>query len=125
MGRWKSERNYNGDYEVITGKSLRGVTFANPIGSDMVISAHNADCDAYEARIAELEALVARVKAESLRVVVAEQRCALSECREKFYIQSSCCHDTKVTPNNIQADFRRHPDTTVLPVRLERWETAE
>lgn len=32
-----------------------------------IIAAHNADCDTYEARIAELTAELARVKAESLR----------------------------------------------------------
>ena len=36
----------------------------------MIVARHNADCDTYEARIAELEAELARVKAESLRVVV-------------------------------------------------------
>jgi len=77
--------------------------------------------DEIDALLAEL----AHVKAESLRVVVGKQRCALSGCGEKFYIQPSCFHDLKATPDNIQADFRRHPDTTVLPVRLERWEASE
>ena len=108
--------------------------------------AHNADCDAYEKRIAELEALVRRVKAESLRVVPVGSECKLSELEElDIKDHTNTCTiegaDWRVYAAERRVDDRGHrylmpvsdewppiafgPDTKVKPVRLERWETEE
>ena len=92
--------------------------------------AHNADCDTYEARIAELDAELARVKAESLRVVPVGEPCEYGMWLEQ---QSSTAFllddevDVHVTINRYQSanggpSAPIEGDTIVQPVRLERWE---
>lgn len=109
----------------------------------------NADCDAYEARIAELEAELviertnahdtaklsagwadacaeltaelARVKAESLRVVEDGEACELQDCVTEY-----CFIDGK-DRLNVASEFakRNYPTMRVQPITLERWEMEE
>jgi len=75
---------------------------------------HNTDCDAYEARIAELTAELARVKAESLRVVVTEEHeLGRWEVAMAAFIGG---------PTTI---YERYDSDDGQLVRLERWETED
>ena len=88
---------------------------------------HNVDCHAYEARIAELTAELARVKAESLRVVADGDACRIGELKEGQYFghdgdtgyiyvdMESGCY-TSIHQGQVDNDL------IVQPVRLERWE---
>ncbi len=99
------------------------------------VDAHNADCDAYEARIAELEALVRRVKAESLRVVVDVEAAELDKIQRHQYVQWEghvCVPDklrvelVRITDNHRYDVRQQYCDSfRFSPVRLERWETEE
>lgn len=155
---------------------------------DEAMRFHHADCDAYEARIAELEAIgvnlqqqavehyqaklaadrlllasaeetrlnfnglldaraeLARVKAESLRVVKINEPCSLSSM-ERVGIDghTNTCTvegaDWRIYAAERRVDDSGHrylmpvsdewppiafgPDTKVQPVRLERWEMEE
>ena len=86
---------------------------------------HNADCDAYEARIAELEALVRRVKAESLRVV---ELPADYEFMPDWYMTPDGLgwygSDEYGNPS-IETPHGYHHLEDCKPVRLERWEMEE
>ncbi len=113
--------------------------FVSGTGSDVrrqqFIDAHNADCDAYEARIAELEAELARVKAESLRVVPDGEPCELVEVlgRQKFSMgDHSICEMVNPGQYDRTVDVRdlvtgevftsyRYA-VNVLPVKLVKWE---
>lgn len=71
MGRWKQQ-----DATVCIFGTVNCAFGENTSDARLIVDTHNADCDAYEKRIAELTAEVARVKAESLRVVpVGKQAC--------------------------------------------------
>jgi len=68
MGRWDMPDKGTAATAIYSDGKFIGYGAYNQY-TTILINTHNADCDAYEARIAELEATVARVKAESLRVV--------------------------------------------------------
>ena len=94
--------------------------------------AHNADCDTYEARIAELDADLARVKAESLRVVVDGEACRICDADEGVILVGGNVY--QITDHSewigmaegVKYLHQEMPeydeDTIVQPVRLERWE---
>lgn len=131
-------------YEVFTeglGNFVSGTD--NEIRREQFIRAHNADCDDYEARIAELTAEVARVKAESLRVVKTGQPIKLADIESVPISEHTNTFTTAGADWRIYAAERRvdgnghrymmpvsdewppiafSPDTIVQPVRLERWE---
>ena len=111
---------------------------------------HNTDCDAYEARIAELEAdknhlrlerdaeratcrrilaELARVKAESLRVVKCGRAGERGELEPSMFVFDGKLwvwhEDEWRSPHDYDAEMPYDPSLTVQPVRLERWETAE
>jgi hypothetical protein len=69
------------------------------------------------ARIAELGEELARVKAESLRVVPVGEQCQRRRCTTTYYVVDGgiYCSDWPL-PNGIDWDH------VVQPVRLERWE---
>ena len=94
MGRWNQQ-----DATVCIFGTVNCAFGENTSDARRIVDAHNADCDAYEKRIAELEALVRRVKAESLRVVKVKSGNEI----------------------NIGA-FVRHIFLDGKFVRLERWE---
>lgn len=58
MGRWTSERLRSVMNRHLTADSM----------ADGIVSEINTDCDAYEARIAELEAMLADEVAENVRL---------------------------------------------------------
>lgn len=90
---------------------------------------------AYEKRIAELEAEqgrlrqiilddgmeLARVMAESLRVVESGPVCELQDCITEY------CFIEGKNRLNVASEFakRNYPTIRVQPLTLERWETAE
>ena len=107
-----------------------------------IADAHNADCDAYEKRIAELEeerdkyresstkayveaedlrAELTRVKAESLRVVESGPVCELQDCITEY------CFIEGKDRLNVASEFakRNYPTMRVQPLTLERWEAEE
>ncbi len=97
------------------------------------------DCAAYEARIAELTAELARVKSESLRVVPVGEACMPTDCKENFFIVNGeivCARDCYEDSNTgiwmgwgLESGYIEVPDEDydagIQPVRLERWEDAE
>jgi len=101
MGRWNG-RQENGEYLLTVSQdwTLHNFGTFERVWIPRLAAAHNADCNAYEQRIAELTAELARVKAESLRVV-------------------KCADD--MPPLNLDTLVRHiHIDGHV--VRLERWD---
>ena len=103
--------------------------------AECIVRHHNADCDAYEARIAEMEAELARVKAESLRVVPVGEACELVEIsrHQKFSMGDHLIceivnpgqYDRTVDVRDLVAGevFTSYRyAVNVQPVRLERWE---
>lgn len=97
---------------------------------------HNAACDAYEARIAELEAALARVKAESLRVVPVGEPVLFDHIqRDQLFVlmdgnvfvpDKLRCQMVRITDNqrvDVQQQFM--DDVKFNLVRLERWEGGE
>jgi len=148
MGRWKYE--YDGsEYHILHGTTWkRGVAFKSRTVADVLMTSHNADIDAYEVRIKELEAgrdlarevtmdslvarcetlqerlhatqlELARVKAESLRVVPVGEPCEYRKSEEIFFLINGTiqAHDAVIES--------LYGDTIVQPVRLERWEDGE
>jgi len=92
---------------------------------------HNADVDAYEARIAELEAELARVKGESLRVVVDGEACDILAAKSQYVTDEDGelweCHpepadDGREVRSVLTGCGGYFAATIVQPVRLERWE---
>lgn len=82
----------------------------------------NADCDAYEQRIAELTTELALVKAESLRVVPE------GDARYWHCCEGVCLYDDGEPMLSFEGQYGsysdRYPqqDTIVQPVRLELWD---
>lgn len=113
-----------------------------------IVDAHNADCDAYEARIAELEAELdemsaevvaahfaqaelARVKAESLRVVVDGEAVGLDaifnsklDFRMNYMADGVLMYNDGISMKSLVChEFEEiGDDMEFQPVRLERWE---
>jgi hypothetical protein len=141
MGRWLS---YDGSVGPV-GEHSHPMD-CDAAHADEIALLHNADCDAYEARIAELErerdkyressakayveaedlrAELARVKAESLRVVEITPRPFVAHA---WYMTPSGLgwwgHD-KDGDKCVETPEGYHEHADCKPVRLERWETAE
>lgn len=127
MGRWKESEKFPHTCAVSCNDEHIGF---GQFGHDMnrFISAHNADCDAYEARIAELTDELARVKAESLRVVEDGQAKMYGECiipQHVLYDKKVCMTVVKgydIVSVHDDSRYEIPMDTIVQPVRLERWE---
>jgi len=125
MGRWTQD-----EYGCIFDEAG---CFARltPNKAERLASRHNADCDAYEARIAELTAKLASVKAESLRVVPDGDVCAAGDARgnhtfimrggDVFMSEPHLWDWTRIDGTYAELN----DDIFVQPVRLERWEDAE
>ena len=111
MGRWTLRT------EGCTVPLARDVDSGEWVGhsdvAEFFVDAHNADCDAYEARIAELEAELARVKAESLRVVPTEQH-------ELGHYEVAMA----IFIGGATTIYDRYDSDEGQLVRLERWEDA-
>lgn len=142
MGRWIAE-----EFGKITSDTSAFLGRANGDEEARALcKIHNADCDAYEARIAELErerdkyressarayveaedlrAELARVKAESLRVVEITPRPLVAHA---WYMTPSglgwwgC---DKGGNECVETPDGYHEYEDCKPVRLERWETEE
>jgi len=65
MGRWKLIE----DFGKVVDTGITNIYCESNPSAEVAKMIHNAECDAYEQRIAELTTELARVKAESLRVV--------------------------------------------------------
>lgn len=145
MGRWKHQKeafSRNEIYEV-DGDWIGDAI--NKVEAAKLVDAHNADCDAYEKRIAELEAEqgrlrqiilddgmeLARVMAESLRVVECGEPCQPHELYptqfvlrdNRVWVNDPGTRDIVDITNNNRVSMPY--DESVIPVRLERWETEE
>ncbi len=130
MGRWTRQ-----DATVCIFGTVNCAFGENTSDARRIVDAHNADCDAYEKRIAELEAKqgrlrqiilddgmeLARVKAESLRVVESGPVCELQDCITEY------CFIEGKNRLNVASEFakRNYPTIRVQPLTLERWETEE
>lgn len=127
MGRWKQQ-----DATVCIFGTVNCAFGENTSDARRIVDAHNADCDAYEARIAELEATVARVKAESLRVVPDGEERQAYRCSKVLHNGRICFVHTRTLDDYFQlqiGDFvtgkyvdKVYCETLLQPVRLERWE---
>jgi len=121
--RWKRQQDVVCMYGTVNCAGTDG-----PLDAQAIIDTHNADCDAYEARIAELEATLARVKAESLRVVPDGGACAAGDARgnHTFIMRGGDVFMSEphlwdwVRIDGTYAEL--NDDIFVQPVRLERWE---
>lgn len=137
MGRWTHE------YDEIQYNEMMAVGYAaSPAGARVIAAAHNADCDAYEKRIAELEAdldnanaiatwvdglqtELARVKAESLRVVELPPD---YEFMPDYYMISDVLGwsgSDRHGNSCVETPEGYHKFADCKPVRLEHWETEE
>jgi len=75
---------------------------------------HKQECDHYEQRIAELEAEIARIKAESLRVVPTEKH-------ELGHYEVAMA----VILNHAATIYEHYDSEDGELVRLKRWETED
>lgn len=137
MGRWNVNRPAN----VVRDEGKAIFTAQSNDDADRACVAHNADCDAYEARIAELERLLeasadetrinfnglldtqaelARVKAESLRVVEIPDEGMLCDW---YMTPTGLGYPCKDRDDNgcVETPEAYHDYVDCKPVRLERW----
>lgn len=126
MGEWHIEE-VDGDNPIVwIDEHTYFVAEHDP---SMIVNAHNADCAAYRAELA-------RVKAESLRVVPDGDACKFDDVDTKFILHRGhiygwheiVYHEKSTTPIyggdtiNLRLSNR---DTIVQPVRIERWEATD
>jgi len=98
---------------------------------------HKQECDHYEQRIAELTAELARVKAESLRVVPVGDECAVLDLVATAYFtdEDKTYRKTGVTWGDAGPEYcsfeelvtdgthgQMSPGFIVQPIRLELWD---
>lgn len=145
--RWKRQQDVVCMYGTVNCAGTDG-----PLDAQAIIDAHNADCAAYEARIAKLEAdknhlrlernaeratcrrLLAeltRVKAESLRVVADGDACSIDNFGgECFRWYDEVCGESHIIVSTRAGHFMLTGEKIdglqstdkVQPVRLDRWE---
>lgn len=126
MGRWTDD----GEGTVFLSPEKNIVLQSRSVAGHFTDN-HNADCDAYEQRIAELEAELARVKAESLRVVKDGEVCAIMDCDSKYFIYNGRIYE--IPDGEFYGVLVGHEGphytgfygdsaTIVQPIRLERWD---
>lgn len=117
MGRWTDD----GEGTVFLSPEKNIVLQSRSVAGHFTDN-HNADCDAYEQRIAELTDELARVKAESLRVVKD------GEARYWHCCEGVCLYDDGEPMLSFEGQYgsysNRYPqrDEIVQPVMLELWD---